>query len=151
MTLGYVELTDCIVTSNYATLAGGGLHCAGGSGVKLYQTTITGNTANPAVGMDVYANNATTVTIADSTVGYTVLGGGASALLIGSNVITEIKNQYNASGTVVIASGASINLRSSINPGGTGGITVLTGGCTVNGNAIPAGTYTSIDSNGQPT
>ena len=32
-----------------------------------------------------------------------------------------------------------------------GGITVLTGGCTVNGNAIPAGTYTSIDSNGQPT
>lgn len=57
-----------------------------------------------------------------------------------------------ASATVTISSGASINLTNSIiNPGGTGGITVLTGGCTVNGNAIPAGTYTSIDSNGQPT
>lgn len=51
--------------------------------------------------------------------------------------------------TVTISSGASINLTSYITPGGD--ITVLDGGCTVNGNAIPAGTYTSIDSNGQPT
>ena len=68
----------------------------------------------------------------------------------GSNTIGLVSYIAN-SGTVTISSGASINLTSSISPGGTGGITVLEGGCTVNGNAIAAGTYTSIDSTGTPT
>ena len=65
------------------------------------------------------------------------------------NTLHALFDLASRGGTVTISSGASINLTSSINPGG--GITVLTGGCTVNGNVIPAGTYTSIDSNGQPT
>ena len=70
------------------------------------------------------------------------IGGNVSLLRIGNN---------GEAGAVVISSGASINLTSSINPGGTGGITVLDGGCTVNGTTISAGTYTSIDSTGTPT
>ncbi len=87
-----------------------------------------------------------------NTVGIIVDGSGCSVEISGSNAIEQITSR-NATqfGTVTISGGASINLTSSIAPGGTGGITVLTGGCTVNGNAIPAGTYTSIDSNGQPT
>lgn len=70
--------------------------------------------------------------------------------IAGGNTIDSVV-PYSTSngGAVVITSGASINLTSSINPGGD--ITILEGGCTVNGNVIPAGTYTSIDSNGQPT
>ena len=74
-----------------------------------------------------------------------------SIILEQTNRIEAISPYSGGIGTVTISSGASINLTSSINPGGTGGITVLTGGCTVNGNAIAAGTYTSIDSTGTPT
>ena len=72
----------------------------------------------------------------------------ATIFLSGSNTIGTIKPAFN-SGSVIISSGASINLTNSIAPGG--GITVLEGGCTVNGNTISAGTYTSIDSNGSAT
>ena len=75
---------------------------------------------------------------------------GGVMTIAGTNTIGNITSRV-VPGSVTISSGASINLTSSINPGGTGGITVLTGGCTVNGNAIPAGTYTSIDSNGTTT
>jgi len=67
-------------------------------------------------------------------------------LTLGTVGLQEIAGE---SGAVIISSGASVNLTSSIAPGG--GITVLTGGCKVNGNTIPAGTYTSIDSNGSAT
>jgi hypothetical protein len=67
-----------------------------------------------------------------------------SATLLGSNRIEKI----GIAGKITISSGASINLTSSIS---ADEITVLTGGCTVNGNAIAAGTYTSIDSTGTPT
>ena len=74
---------------------------------------------------------------------------GYTLTLAGDCSITKVIANTGDTTSAIISSGASINLTSSINPGG--GITVLTGGCTVNGNAIPAGTYTSIDSNGQPT
>ncbi len=64
----------------------------------------------------------------------------------GSNTLGLIAGTSNASMSVVISSGASINLTSSINPGGD--ITVLTGGCTVNGVTVEPGTYTSIVSSG---
>ena len=80
-------------------------------------------------------------------------GIGGSAIIAGDCTIATIAKNVPAgttpTGIAIISSGASINLTNTIAPGG--GITVLAGGCTVNGNVIPAGTYTSIDSNGQPT
>ena len=66
----------------------------------------------------------------------------------GSNTVDEVKFfnvSSGRSGSVNISSGASINLTSSITPGG--GI-VVDGGCTVNGASISEGTYTAITSVG---
>jgi len=85
--------------------------------------------------------------------GYYKVDHDAEAILAGNVTVGRLMGQYVSSagrfGSVTIISGAVVNLTSSINPGG--GITVLEGGCTVNGNAIAAGTYTSIDSTGTPT
>ena len=125
----------------------------GGSGtVNVISSVVVGNSS-------VYVPAANDIgvhgkcIIDGSTVGYIGMGASSGIVEIKKNNTIEKLVGYtsDAIGTVIISSGASINLTSSINPGGTGGITVLTGGCTVNGNAIPAGTYTSINSNGQAT
>lgn len=54
---------------------------------------------------------------------------------------------YISSGTVNIASGASIALTSNISATAIN----VDGGCTVNGAVVSAGTYTNIDSEGRAT
>lgn len=68
-----------------------------------------------------------------------------SVVMGGSNTIELIDYYSTHSGTVTISSGASINLTSSIAPGG--GI-VVDGGCTVNGVSVAGGTYSTITSSG---
>jgi hypothetical protein len=82
--------------------------------------------------------------ISGSTIGLIILRGG-TIYLGGVNNIEKITSQ-NASrfGDVVVSSGASVNLTSGIVPGGR--ITVLDGGCTVNGVSVPGGTYSTITS-----
>jgi len=79
-----------------------------------------------------------------------ILSNAAKVELVNSNTIVDISG---TSGTVTISSGASINLTSSIAPGGTGGIQVVGGTCTINSvivNATPEGSSYSfiVNSNG---
>jgi hypothetical protein len=128
-----LRLTSCFVSG----AAGRVINCIGGANVYLTETEVTG--VNPVIAM--YQNGH--IHLSNCSVGMiTVDGLGGTVDIGGNNTIEEIK-----SATVTISSGASIHLTSSI----ANNITVLEGGCTINGNAIPAGTYTSIDSNGQPT
>lgn len=158
------ELVSCTMSGNKGYTAGA-LHVNAGASVSLSGCTITGNIASSAFGggLNAYGNanisactisgnsqgdiriTSNTVLIKDSTVGLIATSGG-TVTFEGTNTLASAGG---GTGTVIISGGASITLTSSIAPGG--GITVLTGGATVNGNAIPAGTYTSIDSNGQPT
>lgn len=141
-----VQLVSCVITGNTAN-AGGALFLTSGT-FTASGAVISGNTA-PTRGKDLYFG-AETASITDCTIGTVTLAAGGTMSIAGGNTIDSVV-PYSTSngGAVVITSGASINLTSSINPGGD--ITILEGGCTVNGNVIPAGTYTSIDSNGQPT
>jgi len=75
------------------------------------------------------------------------INSGGTVTLCGTNTVDTLWG--DSIGSVTISSGASINLTSSIAPGG--GIQVVGGTCTVNGNVIESGTYTSIDSNGSAT
>ncbi len=121
---GTVELESCTVSGNLPT-SKADIVLRGGSG-HIKDCTIE------------------RIVLANLTIGSTLV---AHLDIEGSNTIGYVASPDD--GTVTISGGAVINLTSSIVPGGT--IEVLTGGCTVNGNVIPAGTYTSIDSNGQPT
>lgn len=127
---GSIAFTDCTIESNYVGSGGSARE------IRLATGSASFNGCTIGSGGIIVAETGGTMSFAGNN---TILGKGVVAA-------------GTASATVTISSGASINLTNSIiNPGGTGGITVLTGGCTVNGNAIPAGTYTSIDSNGQAT
>lgn len=141
------ELNGATVTSNY-TPGRGAFALNQTATLYMSDSVMSGNSGIHGL-EDLLVNGGCTCTLQGGcTLGFAGIGG--SLVIRGSNAITNVTSAYT-DGTVTISSGASINLTSSINPGGTGGITVLTGGCTVNGNAIAAGTYTSIDSNGQPT
>ena len=154
------ELVSCTMSGNKGYTAGA-LHVNAGASVSLSGCTITGNIASSAFGggLNAYGNanisactisgnsqgdiriTSNTVLIKDSTVGLIATSGG-TVTFEGTNTLASAGG---GTGTVII-SGASINLTSSINPGG--GITVLTGGCTVNGVTVEPGTYTSIVSSG---
>lgn len=140
---GTLNITESEITQN----PDGGMNIVGyavTTTVNITSSVVSGNTRG-----DILAGYPTLdMTISGSTVGRVELVGKGGIKFAGSNKVDIVSSGYQG-GTVTISPGASINLTSSINPGL--GITVLTGGCTVNGNAIPAGTYTSIDSNGQPT
>ena len=71
---------------------------------------------------------------------------GGSMTFAGSNSVEYLENT-NSTAYVTISSGASITLTSKMSVV-SGAITVLTGGCVVNGANIPAGTYTQIVSSG---
>lgn len=130
-------LTDCTISGNVAQQGGGVCVQLAAAVCTCSNCTITNNTPD-----DVRV-----------TAGKLVLSGGTYGVCATAGAInvagTTRIGSVTGNGSVTISGGAIINLTSSINP--SGGITVLTGGCTVNGNVIPAGTYTSIDSNGQPT
>ena len=160
---------DCIFSGNSTTTSGGGLYATGSRTVEANGCVISGNSADRgggvlAAGTDVRISNSLVSGNSDAIGEYDVRVNGGTCTLFGSTIgniyhfagSTVIKgnNQIastTGSGLVVISNGASINLGSSMTCLTTGGITVLEGGCTVNGNPIAAGTYTSIDSNGQPT
>ena len=121
---GTAVLSGCSVYNNKSDNAGGGIFVGG----KCYLTNcfVSGNTAE--TGAEIYI-------------------GTAGELHIGGQ--TNTIRRVEGGGSTIISGGASITTEAGLSA--TKGITVLTGGCTVNGNAIPAGTYTKIDSNGQPT
>ena len=139
-------LTNCYCHNNSAS-TGPTVYAEAGK-ITLNNCIFSGNTGG---GMT-YISDATAwgggvIVINGGTFGTTRVSNNGSLEFAGNVTLKNV----NGSGFVTISSGAFINLTTYINPGGTGGITVLTGGCTVNGNVIPAGTYTSINSNGQPT
>lgn len=137
---GSLTLVSCVVSGNSASTAGAGIR---GANVTLIDTVVSGNIGAQS---ELYLGYGNSV-LSNSTIGGAIYVNTAGVTLAGSNNITRL-NAAIHDGTVTISSGASINLTNSINPGGTGGITVLTGGCTVNGAVIPAGTYTQIVSSG---
>ena len=146
---GTATLTSCTITGNTNNDFGGGFIATGSSASLIMSSCyISGNIVSYAKGG--LLNIGATGTIIDCEIyGDVMVNGGASAVISGTNTIEKI-DTIN-SGFVVISSGATITLTDSIAPGGTGGIQVVGGTCTVNGNVIESGTYTSIDSNGQPT
>lgn len=138
-------IVDVTVSGNSGT-HGGGIACFSGSNL-LSSSVVSGNSAQ--YGKDVRIDSST-LTALDCVLGGVMTGQNGKLVLSGSNTLDSVQPRSSTLvGSVTISSGASINLTSSIAPGG--GIQVVGGTCTVNGNVIPAGTYTSIDSNGQPT
>lgn len=155
------EFVSCTMSGNKGYTAGA-LHVNAGASVSLSGCTITGNIASSAFGggLNAYGNAnisactisgnsqgdiriaSNTVLIKDSTVGLIATSGG-TVTFEGTNTLASAGG---GTGTVIISGGASITLTSSIAPGG--GITVLEGGCIVNGNDITASSYTLIDSTG---
>jgi hypothetical protein len=147
---GSLALTSCTFAGN-STINGGVtcLYANNAAHTILSSCTMSADNVGGYDAPCVYYDGASTDnTIKDCNFGASQqikVNTNATVTLVGNNTIDSVVG----SGSVTISSGASINLTSSIAPGG--GITVETGGCTVNGNVIPAGTYTSIDSNGSAT
>ena len=119
-----VDVIGATVAGNTAE-KGGGIWAHTSTTINLSNTIISGNTAPIGSGADIWVANGAVIHIA------------------GSNTLGVVEG---SSGYVTISSGASINLISGIAPGTSGGITVLEGGCTINGVSVPGGTYTSITS-----
>lgn len=143
---GNSVLSDCIISGNSGQARAGGVLIGGSASVYIGDCVVSGNTVLDTAN-DLLVRNGVSCTISGSTVGEAVLVTNGVITFVGNNTLDRIRG----SGYVNVSSGASIALTSSIETTNAGGITVLTGGCTVNGNDIPAGTYTRIDSNGQPT
>jgi len=140
-----VDLSGCTITNNSSVYRGGVFYLAPGNPqINVSDCLLSGEATSG--GLAYIASGSLNLLGGNSAFG-TVAGSGA--LNFGGSNFFGGSFQPGANCSVTISSGASINLTSSINPGG--GITVLEGGCTVNGNAIAAGTYTSIDSTGTPT
>ena len=147
---GHADIRSCTMMSNGSSNNYGILAVTGGT-ATVADTVISSNTYIAEMGDIFVASGAHVYLDGGNTIKKCVAAASGQVYIGGSNAIELITSRGAGNGgSVIISSGASINLTSSINPGGNGGI-VVDGGCVVNGNAIPAGTYTSIDSNGQPT
>lgn len=154
-----LNLDDCIV-SGCSSPAGGAVFTSAGG--NLVSCTIVGNSGYGAVvknGTDSLVLSSTTISGNSGTGGDIRLFGGTmdiidctigaveartSVSFAGNNLLATLTDG-GGSCVVTISSGASINLTSSIAPGG--GI-IVDGGCTVNGVEVAGGTYTSIVSSG---
>jgi len=172
-TLGFITASSCIFVGNSST-QGGAVYAYYGSGVYS-GCVFSANSASALGGAFQISDNTTTLvscTFSDNVspnyadalgitgTGKAIVSGCSfgplqniqlrehgNVTLVGSNLLAgriATRGGMNDSDTVTISSGAVIDLTSSIAPGG--GITVLTGGCTINGVSIPAGTYTRITS-----
>ena len=111
---------------------------------------LTGCTFKDNIGntKDIFVNNGASIVASDCSFGGHVTLFGSTTQL----TIAGTENSFysvGGSGSVIISSGASIALTNSIAP--NGGIQVEGGTCTVNGNVIESGPYSSIDSTGTPT
>lgn len=136
-----------VVASGNTALYGGFAYPSGtGSAViKIKNCVISGNAAT--IGNDFFVSSSMLELNGGNKVGEIVCTANAIVTFSSSNTIDRIAPRSDSQGgTVTISSGASVNLTSSIAPGG--GITVLTGGCTVNGAEIAAGNYSTITSSG---
>ena len=136
--LNNCALIDCTVASGNVGLA---VFATDGAIVDMQNCYVSNNVAKSGI----YTQRGAVVHLTGCTVSDIAKG---TFVLAGRNTLNSVTGVV-ASDTVTISSGASINLTSSIAPGG--GIQVIGGTCTVNGNVIESGTYTSIDSNGMPT
>lgn len=150
-----LELYNTTVANNTDRM--GGIYAAMGSGsLVLSSCTVTSNGYYNMV-----TANGANVLIKDS-----VLSGGVGANAVymqGGNIrldgVNEISNITHhtsyPSGTIVISSGASINLIGKLVPGSSGGITIMPGGCTINGtyfgDPVESTVYTQITSSGGST
>jgi len=132
-------ISGCTVTQNYGSVP---VNINGGT-ATVTNTVASGNLGaydfQLAVGAVVNFNGG-------NNINKLVIFSGGTAVVSGTNTLGTIVSSALA-GAVTISSGASINLANSIGVG-TNGITVLDGGCVVNGATIPAGTYATIISSG---
>jgi hypothetical protein len=148
---GTVSLVDTVISGNanaqYGCLVNGHwgaahMHCS--------NTLIGYNSADPdssGVRTQVGITSGGVVYLhGGNTIGITTINNNGSAVVEGTNDIIRMRNTAGAA-SVIISAGASISLTSSIQVSANG-ITVLDGGCVVNGASIPAGTYTQIVSAG---
>lgn len=148
-----VNLTGATITNNTATVGAGILvqaYNAPGQSVNLSNCVVSGNNND-----DFYIANGGSQSVhllGGNTIGAINLAN-AGITVAGVNTIKFIIARSGTQNTITISSGAIITLGEQIRITGDkgGSIIVLTGGCTVNGNVIPAGTYTTINSNGQAT
>ena len=160
---GTASYISCTISGNTAA-NGAGIYIGQSSGTyaDIRACSIVNNTSGGIIAYgntltdiadSVVSNNANydvriiggVVNVSGGTIGLALTSGGTMTLA--GNV--AIAQASGGAGSVTISSGASVNLTTSITPGG--GITVL-GGCTINNKAVPAspeGTpYTSIVSSG---
>lgn len=116
-----------------------------GSNTKAFvsNSIISGNITSYGLGVKQGAS----CTFEGCTLGPTIPYNGGCVVFTGSNNVERVYTTNSTGVSCIISSGASINLTTSIGIGANG-ITVLTGGCVVNGAAIAAGTYTQIVSSG---
>ena len=163
MNNGTLFLNDCIVSNNHGNGAGKGIMCTGGT-TTLSNTTVIGNTdqnGNIALGTaEIYQSQGILNIAGGCTVGYVTVNGQAledaaaqptgSMILNGSNTFLS-SSWLNSTGACYISGGAVITLGSYIQTQTANRIFVSTGGCTVNGHYISAGSYTKINSDGTTT
>ena len=145
---GKMILNDCLVSGNNVPNGyGKAIYLFNGGSAVLTNCNVYGNNASYGNG-DIVVRQESELTINGGTYGIIGIISGGTVTVGGNNAIDFLYGISTSSTYVRISSGASINLTSSIS---AAEVTVLEGGCVVNGNAIAAGTYTSIDSTGTPT
>jgi hypothetical protein len=142
-------LNDCTIVGYSATI-GGGIDVD--NVVLIESSVVSGNIAG--FGKDVYINSNGTATIKDSTIGTATLYGGSTTLtkanIVGSCVVDAV-NSRSYGGSVIINSGATIDLTGNTNatpiaPGG--GITVQQTASIVYGTAENPTTGTMVFDSG---
>ena len=140
-----ITLIDCVFSGN--AVSDRAKHIRFGGTCVMSNCVIGPGTASIGGAEDLRVSSAT-LDITGCTTGHIATYIQAEIRLHGSNNITKIgesaSNPANAN-NITIDSGASISLSLLLN---ANKITVLEGGCTVNGTAIPAGEYTRITSSG---
>ena len=146
MNSGTLVLSSAIISGNYAGAGGGGILVTSGHSVVLRDSIVSGNIFN-----DLETGVSTSIDLlGGNTIGTCVTDGTVS--LSGVNSIGKVTSRTTG-GFIIISSGASIYLTSSINPGG--GITFDPSGATVYPSAgsasavtLGGGTFGQITSTG---
>ena len=141
-----LSATNCIISGNTTTSRVGDAIYQAGGWLYASNCAISGiGTINSYLGIQHFTGcTIEGYTALQNNAATTYLHGGNTIIgntIIGTSIVIEgVNTLQNCSGTgsATISSGASINLASSIIM--SGGITVQTGGCTVNGAVIPSGT-----------
>lgn len=139
---GTAYIEDCTFVDNSVTNLGADIYAITYAHVVVSNCNLPNSSSKGAL----VATANGSVTIAGNIIGSCVADNGGKIAILGSNSIKTISS-FSSNGSAVISSGASITLEDKITVGASR-ITVLTGGCVVNGATIAAGTYTQIVSSG---